>query len=235
MPRSRFVHVAREFGATGIWLPALRTNANAPGTGVCLDVSGYGRHAVPGVSDGWCSAVPGPDVGPAYQGIADAKNPFVATIPAIADPNTLAAHVYVGTTSERGSFFHLSSLGNRGCGIGVGGTSMDNTGNTYFALNDAIAFHSSGTAIAVGWHLFSCVFATGTNQMFMLIDDVLVSTQTWAGMSAGTTTEAHIAGYSVSSRATSCAVGTCAWFDHALTVGQLQVLARCSRKLRVAA
>lgn len=236
MAQSAFVHACRQLGAGGIWLPISASVTSVP-LGIAVDVSGNARHGLPGNFGGRPNSGAGPDYTPGYDGVAEATTPGTATIPAIADPNTLVAHVYVPTTTESGAFLSITNT-TRGVGIGVGnGTAYDaaQAGNLFMALNDSVAWHSSGTAIAVGWHLFSSVFATGANNMVMLIDETLVSTQTYGGLAAGTTTEARIAGTTTSSRATSCIVGTTAWFPYALTTGQLQYLSRCSRLRRALA
>lgn len=233
--RSAFVHAARNMGAGGIWLPISGSLTNP--LGIAIDVSGNNRHGLPGNYGGRPWAGAGPDCQPGYDGVNESTTPSTATIPAIADPNTLVAHVHVPTTSESGAFLSITNT-TRGNGIGVGnGTSYDGAtpGNTFMALNDSVAWHSSATAITVGWHLFSVVFATGASQMFMLIDETLVSTQTYGGLAAGTTTEARIAGTTTSSRATTCIVGTTAWFPRALSVGECQILSRCTRTRRAIA
>lgn len=223
--QSRLVHEMRQMGAGGIWLP--------PGPRMAMDVSGYGRHAVPDSPNGAALSGFTPDNRrPGYDGIAGQTNgAFIAPIDTITDNSTtLVAYVNVPTTSEQGSFLMLSEGATRGLGIGIGASTWVSAGNNYIALNEGLAWHVGG-AIDVGWHLFTLVAGTGASSAFRYIDETS-STFTLSNLAAGTVNHAHIAGYTGSARSTTCVVGLTAYFNKLLTAGQVQTLAKCARRDR---
>lgn len=227
MPVPQIVQECRRLGAGGIWMP--------PGPTMALDVSGYGRHAVyrSGAVVPWQGppSITHPPMTKGPGGIAD---PYVATIPAIGEANTILVYAHVPTTSERGALVMLSNLGARGLGLGVGSTDMDTVGNNLLALNEGIAWHV-GSPVGTGFRLLVMSSVNGASLQKLWADGVLNATHTRAALSAGTVTEVHLGGYpggGTAPRVTSCAWGVAAWWDRALSDAEVIALSTAGLRSR---
>ncbi len=85
--------------------------------------------------------------------------------------------VYVPSTSEKGGFLMNGKQGsgvNDGYGIGIGGTTFDDTGNHLIGLVQNVAWMDFGTNIGTGWHFVGMIRNAGTWTGY--IDNVAAAT-----------------------------------------------------------
>lgn len=118
----------------------------------------------------------------------------------ITTPQTL--EVWIKAISTSGAIMLLeNSDGNtsgaaQGVGIGIGNTTMDNNGLNLIALNENVAFHSSGVAlptnIGKGWTQIAFVFNPNPGTSVFFINGRRVATASFAALLAGTGAPIHL-------------------------------------------
>lgn len=105
---------------------------------------------------------------------------------------TIETWVYLNTNSESGAFVKIGTASN-GIGIGVGGSTFDDSGNNLLMLYEAVRWIDTGIDIGTGWHHVAiAIDSSGVPTGY--IDGVSIGTFT--GTNAVTpTTSTNIGGY----------------------------------------
>lgn len=235
MPRSALVHMARQMGCRGIWV-----NTSPYGY---IDQSGCHRAATYNnpSSDFWfAKGSPGELRYPGYKGGAGSTGaPYKAPVDTVASNSaTLSVYAHTGGVSERGNMIALHNGTTTGLSIVCGnGADSAVAGTSWGALNETVEWRWPGISFSAGWHLYTVIMGTGTNNMLFFLDDTLVGTMTLANLNgSGSVSNVYIGGMdNAANREFTGAVGVGMYWNRLLTTGEVKTLARCQRNERVLA
>lgn len=198
----RLVYVV-PYSAAGLDLPGLagywRVDEAAGPTAADTQGSNPGAYAGSGITYAQAGALPsGPSLAPVFDGTTGnivLPGPIVTAVPL-----TLAVWIHLTTVTQRGLALKVGTegpsggAGGNGVGIGVGGATMDATGNNLLAIFESVRWIVGPSFGGTGWfHIAIVVDATGVAQLYL--NGAPVATPTGANMVAPAT-KGYIGGYS---------------------------------------
>jgi hypothetical protein len=127
------------------------------------------------------------DGGKAAKASGTAALALLSSVPAaLQNPTafTIEAWVDITATNQKGAFVKVGS-NTTGYGFGVGGTTIDNTGNTFIGLAEGVAWKSSGVSLGTGRR--HCVLTRDGTGWYFYINGSLVSSQSATSIISATT------------------------------------------------
>lgn len=207
-------------GLVGAWCPSV----SGPYGYRLPDLSGYGNHGTLTNMD------PGSDWVGNNRGVAldfDGNNDYVISY---ARPNiddvSVGCWVKLSSTSQKGGFVKYGGYLDKGVGIGVGNTTLDNLGNNLIFLAEGAAWRATTTALGTDWvHVFLAI--SGSNWTTYFNGRELSSfTQVWSRITdAGQ--EIRIGGYDISGfqRYPNCMIDDVRLYNRKVTTPEIRLLA----------